>query len=305
MSLPVISQTNNYIYYYQQCVNAEVNVCRTNIDSAFHYYQQAFLSVDYPLTKDVYNATICSALLRKDSLMFEGIQICLSRGFRLVNFRKNMLVFGTYFSDNRWRQLEMREDSLINDCHLKLDTNYYSTLKLLDNREQETRHKIKEWNFWFPKSKNTKKKFAQVAEIDSLNRLIIDSLILLYGYPCEQNIGLARSSDFLMCWNPVSIYHYRDSVFIFKTLFNAMRQGQLSPRYYATKVDDLNFVHRKEPVYYTLFNPISILDEETIIINLRRNAIGLPTLEEEEIMRNYYRTTHNQYSIYLYIPFFK
>jgi hypothetical protein len=303
----MVSQNNiynyNYIYYYQQCVNAEVYFCKTNIDSALYYYQRAFSSVDYSLTKDIYNATICSALLQKDSLMFEWIQICVSRGYPLSNFRRNTVVFSSYFIDDKWSQLELWEDSIRNNCYLKINTNYRLTLKLLDNRDIEIRHKIKEWNFWFPKSKNTKKKFAQLSEIDSLNRLIIDSLIFLYGYPCEQNIGLATGS--LLSWFPISIYHYRDSLFIFKTLFNAMLQGKLSPRDYATKVDDLSFVEKKESIYYTFYNPAAIPCEEKIIINQRRIAIGLPTLEDEEMMRNYYRATHNQYGIYLYIPFFK
>ena len=296
------SHTSDYIAYYQQCTKAELNICSLNIDSAFIYYKKAFSIVNNPITADLYNATICAAILQKDSIMFEWMHSCLIKGVNISHFQNNLFVFEPYINDDRWQKTLNQRDSFTNIYISGIDTNYRNALKKLNYFDQQVRNKIKPWHFLFPNSKSFRKKYAQLNKMDSSNRLVIDSLILLRGYPCEQTIGIG---NWFGCEIPISIYHYRDSVFIFDVMFRALKEGKLSPRNYAQKIDDFKFVNQEESFYYILANPTYITLENKIIVNQRRNLIGLPTLEEEEMMRSYYRKTKNPYRFYMDIPFSK
>lgn len=87
---------NNYLQYFQAKANAELSICKYNYSDALNYYRKAFVLVDYPLVKELYNATICAAIKGEDSLMFNYLEICLKRGVSMNRFKKNELVFFKY-----------------------------------------------------------------------------------------------------------------------------------------------------------------------------------------------------------------
>lgn len=122
---------------------------------------------------------------------------------------------------------------------------------------------------------------------DSLNAIKIDSLIDLFGYPCEQIFGVKGNN--LSFSTPVSFFHRIDSFFVFNIQYKALMKGKINPEEYSRKVDYTNSRHKIDPVFYNVY--YSKLPTDYIIlrnIDNNRVAIGLQTLENEEVMRRFF-----------------
>jgi len=288
---------NNYIQYFQAKANAELSICKYNYSDALNYYKKAFVLVDYPLVKELYNATICAAIIEQDSLMFNYLEKCLKRGVSINCFKKNELVFFKYFTYKKWKELENSIDYFQKNNLANINKEYEIALKSIDEKDQYVR-RFSRFSLIFSRKKIKR----NLLRTDSINKIKIDSLIDLFGYPCEQILGVSGNN--LSCSTPVSFFHMIDSCFVFNTQYKALMEGKITPEDYSRKVDYTKSRHKIDPIFYNVY--YSKLPTDSIRlknIDNNRIAIGLQTLENEDVMRRYFYDTKNKYLFFIIIPF--
>ena len=293
------AQQNNYINYFQLCNEAEVSICKEDIETAVRCYQDAFQTVNYPLVKDLYNATICTAISKQDSLMFVCLELCLKRGVLLSVFEDNFLAFGVFLEDVRWHNLKSKQKIFQEEYKTSINLACKNTLQKMDELDQQARNSLKGYAFFSKKKKV--KVIENIQKTDSLISLQIDSLILLYGYPSEKQLGIGKG---LGKRNPIVFFHRTDSLFVYHTEYTALQHGCITPFYYSAKVD---YARTKEqsPYYWNMYYMTDLPSEKIDEVDNRRRAIGMPTIKEEEVMRQYFYKTKNMYKFQMAVYFRK
>lgn len=287
----------NYIPYYQKRIEAEVYFCQNKVQNALQSYQEAF-SIKPALAGDLYNASICAALLNQDSLMFLFVESCLESGVEMKIFTQNIAVFKKYFENPKWQEL-LEKSKIYYDNYLsKLNWEYINLLKSLTEKDQAVRKKIKPYMFNHRNLQISKKRIRNMIIVDSCNNIIIDSLINLYGYPNRENVGIhyqIKHPDFICLWHRV------DSLFV-DIVYNAMLNGDVLPESYAEKKE---YATRRF-LYGTMYTyKKKITQQEREFINKNRLQIGMKTIEEDEIVRKYFDETKYKYKFYCDFNFLK
>jgi hypothetical protein len=298
-------QGQGYLPYYQKITEAEIYCCKNDFQNALQSYKKAFDLVEKPLSKDLYNATICASLLTQDSLMFLYMEYCLKTSVPIEKFTKNTIVFAKYFQDLKWQELSEKSSLYYQNYLSKLNNEYIAALNSIDERDQAARKKIKPYMLYLKKrSLRINKLFHNWHVTDSCNRIIIDSLIEQYGYPNSESVGidkLALETNRFVC-----LWHYGDSSFVYNIQYSAMLNGYISPQHYAEKIEYV-MPRRDTLCYGTIYNNNiykyiynansgEMPQKSKELLNKNRAKIGMRTVEESIIILNFHKETGNKYN---------
>jgi hypothetical protein len=291
----VISQNINYIPYYHLVNRAKFVKCvDNNYDSAIVYYLQAFGMVDYILLEDLRNFTQCAALTKHDSLVYYAMDKCIIQTvyldaifhyfpYSLIDHYKNTEKGKEYYAIEQ-KNVEKYKEKYYNSPHKKI-------LDSLVISDQEVRNKAN-WFYWtFPNTKKARKLRERWHIIDSCNRLVIDKMIEKYDFPNERN---GCFNDYIFLKSGVVLTHYRDTNFLHNIEYKALIEGKLSPDCYARKAGQTTCGLKLPSWDYTYCYRKEMTTEEKEQVNKNRYEIGLPSVEEENLIIQCNRIEYQQ-----------
>jgi len=288
-----VGQKVNYIPYYHLVNRAKLVKCvNADCDSAIVYYLQAFEMVDYILREDLQYFTQCAAMLEKDSLVYSAMDRCIAQTIYLSAIFTSNSLFDKYKNTKKWNECYAIEQENIE----KYKEKYYNSphKKILDSlviSDQEVRNKAN-WFYWtFPNTKKARKLRERWHIIDSCNRLVVDKMIEKYDFPNERN---GCFNDYIFLKSGVVLTHYRDTNFLRNIEYKALTEGKLSPDCYARKAKQTAYVLKLPSLDYTYCYQKEMTAQEKEQVNKNRYEIGLPSIEEENLIIQCNRIKYQQ-----------
>jgi len=85
-----MAQIPSRLQNYNSLINqAEVAICDSNYSIAFEHYTKAFDLLEYPFAQDIYNASICSIMIRDFQSTLQLSQRLVLKGCELEFFYKS------------------------------------------------------------------------------------------------------------------------------------------------------------------------------------------------------------------------
>ena len=294
----VVAQ-QNYIPYYQTVAKAEVCVSQRRYDTAMSLYRNALSLVDYPHNKDIRNAYVCAAILNDTNFLFDTLSPYFGR--ISISALSKLPLFSKYDSLPKWNRAKVLSDSFLLINEQSINWEYVRLIDSICKEDQKPRRGR------LPSEIRNKKRRERANSywhfVDSSVAVTMDSLIMLYGYPCYQNV---RYKVFNFESYPVCLWHRLDSAFSV-TEYNALCQGKILPEYYArhrTYVLYGLYGNDKDAfekdIYCTHFMPFPSDSAKMMEINGNRHSIGLPSLQETAAIRKYMDSPDNPGFVFLY-----
>ena len=294
----VVAQ-QNYFPYYQTVAKAEVCVSQRRYDTAMSLYWNALSLVDYPHNKDIRNAYVCAAILNDTNFLFDTLSPYFGR--ISISALSKLPLFSKYDSLPKWNRAKVLSDSFLLINEQSINWEYVRLIDSLCKEDQKPRRGR------LPSEIRNKKRRERANSywhfVDSSVAVTMDSLILLYGYPCRQNTGYRFMNAYTY---PVCLWHRLDSAFSV-TEYNALCQGKILPEYYArhrTYVLYGLYGNDKDAfekdIYCTHFMPLPSDSAKMMEINGNRHSIGLPSLQETAAIRKYMDSPDNPGFVFLY-----
>ncbi len=168
--------------YYSNTNNAELSIVDSNYLKAINYYDSAFASKASPFAIDIYNAAVCAVLLNKNEKCYSLLTKIIDKGYKINNFQKKQ-VFNEFFKTEWGKNLLKYSENINIYYNLKLR----HTLDSLFYMDQLFRKKVgedKPYSFY----EDT------ITKTDISNTKFLNKLIVKYGFPSEDLIGLNDSS---------------------------------------------------------------------------------------------------------------
>ena len=262
----------NYIPYYQLKNKAEVAICQDKYEDALDYYKQAFRLVDFPLRKELINSLICALLVGDTAYIYDTLTLFSGRiGLGRILNKPYML---PYLETKSWQQFAQQAEINKSIEDESINKEYIRILDSLDKEDQKPR----KWIIVKPIRKR------KIAFVDSLNYIAIKQLIAKWDYPNERNTGYKHIQISPMC-----IWHNTDTTFV-NYEYQMMTQGKMTPELYVRKyiytINSGRNKHLNLEDKYHLFTYKNLTTEELKKVNQNRSAIGYPTTEEWDIIRN-------------------
>ena len=290
LPLTVVAQ-QNYIPYYQTVAKAEVCVSQRRYDTAMSLYKSALPSVEYPHNKDIRNAYVCAAILNDTNFLFDTLSPYFGR-ISVSAFSK-LPLFSKYDSLPKWNRVKVLSDSVLLISEQSINWEYVRLIDSLCKEDQKPRNKRLPWKIHNVRKREEAYRYWRF--IDSSVAATMDSLILLYGYPCMQNTGYRFRNGYSY---PVCLWHRGDTLFA-KTEYEALCQGKISPENYARHISyiimasNADSLIKKKDVFCTNYMPYPEDSANKMRIDSNRRRIGLPSLDEAQAMREYLRSNEN------------
>jgi hypothetical protein len=279
------SQVNYCNNYFPIINSAELNLIEGKYEESLNYYLEAIKSCspNNAFAKDIYNASVCAVKSKKHDIAFILIDSLIAKGIKkpFILFCKS---YDELHSDRRWNDLILNYDTKYNTYMKYKNIEYKRLLLGIEFSDQEFR----------------KKKEAYVLYRDTINKIdinntqILNTLLLKYGFPSENIIGI--EDPFLVNIPGYLIFHHQyqkmskgihnyDYTDILK---NAIKRGELEPHRFAywTAQYDRNFLGGWGIVKAIISDQESVIlndkfsEEDKKMINERRLNYGLETLED-------------------------
>lgn len=191
--------------YFELINLAEISYLKNEYSESSDYYKKAFLLNCIHFNKDLYNSAVVSVILQEPSEAKKHISELISKGASISFLKKN-----EFFNKNiDFTSFKNTESAHENNLH-----------KIINNAlqaDQDSRQ--------FGCDDNC-------IRIDSINYMLLDSVIAKYNFPSESDLGINDSITFL---TPIHflIWHqrgYGDKLSILKTqLRTAAESGKIHP----------------------------------------------------------------------------
>lgn len=169
--------SQNYIQYNSLICEAENGIVESNYRKGLEKYLGAFKIVKIPFAVDYYNAALCAAKLKNDSIALILIEKLLEKGIALRKLKSKS--FKYLYKTNSWNVLKTKEKKYKKELLLKQNIELREKLEKLLHNDQKIRTK----KYGYPMSDT-------IASVDSLNMIEMKIILDKYGYPDENLIGI-------------------------------------------------------------------------------------------------------------------
>lgn len=282
--------------YYQKTTRAELAIIYNYLDSAAHYYQQAF-NLKYPNGRDLYNAALV-AYYRKDSALAITY-------FHTLAYKG---LYKTFFKDSvshpeLYHSIMRDYDSLFHAGNSNERTKALNKFWVkIHKRDQRSRLLMAQTD----QSDTTKMKrlYDQMVKDDSINMVEIKAYIETNGFPSFEQSGFHQlgSPDGFSALD-LALWHWRPRATpIDNLILKAIKDGNFPPEEWAS------IVMARDDKYQTQFfkSGNQLLQADTQTIDKLRNEIYLPKLSDYQkiytIATLLYEGQATEYNPNLYNP---
>lgn len=243
--------------YYSYTNKAEIAITDSAYVQAAMYYQCAFKLKTDPFGRDLFNAMVCNALAKNNSIAYLYGKRLLKNGYSIKALKSKTSLLA-FFKSSDGIQLENESSSFSKSSQQKIFWMQFDSIAKTDQK-----FRIIEPNYHVGVYLDT------IDKIDSSNVVFLKQFIKKYGFPGEKLIGL---NDTDLARHPYSIillhqaYGARRGQMhnFYKTLEAAMHEGILDSRY-ATYMMDVcngtdNFGNQAARFYYYAYDSIGTPD---------------------------------------------
>lgn len=268
------SRCQEYVYYFNNCNEADKAYYYKNYDSALLYYENAFAHRNYVHNKYLVKASYCSSKLHQ----FDKTNLYLKKAF-LQGVKSSLLkqkVFRKFRATKYYTNLidsigifEVCSERIINQHYREMvDSLFFIDQNIVRGNYRDTiKCKI-------PASGIQ----DYLQELDSLNFVMLLNLIEQYGYPSEKLIG-EKSYENASILLLHSIRKPWNSKYL-ELMRNALYHGECLPVDYAWTVDQsCEILKIPMQFYYGERNPNKLSKDQKIIIDNERKKFGIKPLE--------------------------
>lgn len=270
----------NYIYdYYPFMIKGEIFYERGELNKAYNSYHKAFCKCTPRNTKGYYEIDKMARICAKKGLIDEAIsmiELQIKNGFTIKKYSEDIL-FELIFKSPQGVELLNKYDVLRQDYLNGINKELVNRLILMSQKDQQYRG-----------MGLYQKKREEQELIDAENEKYIFNIFENYGYP-EEHITRYSHSEIIRL--ETILLHTNDSIrnaYFLPKLKEFVHAGKCDPKIYAKVADQLllyNGLPQKYGTYTTKSGALSNfanLEE----LNKSRISIGLPTLEDKEIIHH-------------------
>jgi hypothetical protein len=193
----VLGQSLKDRNYYAHINKAELYVIDSNYSKAIVCYDSAFKEKEFPFAKDRYNAAVCAALLKKNEKCYLELKFVIDKGFGVDNLQTKE-VFRTFFKTvygNRLISYSQTTPKIyLPRYRKKLDSLFYTDQFF---RKKEGKYAVY---------------LDTIKKIDQSNVNILNALLLQFGFPSEELIGVPDDSFIPITYRSVIIHQQNGSL---------------------------------------------------------------------------------------------
>lgn len=251
------AQEQNYLKTYFPHINsAELAIIEDNYYQALKSFEKAFENTKDGHLKDYFNAAVCATYLGDANLTYKFLEKVGGKGLSL-DFVKNEVAFKAIQRDPDWRNFELKYLEAKRQFEKSQNQKLKEVLRILKSRTD-----------WFElKSVETFADTLRLLQNDNAYRL--DSLIGLYGFPGENEIGIGDKGY------PVITYPFYDIIksqtpneqFInfSNHIITGVRQGRLTPQMASYLLRFIN----DDDIYFSRFVYQIKLDESISNLDMK------------------------------------
>ena len=267
---------NSYNYFSS---TAELKITQDSFGKALNLYKEAFTLVRKPLKRDLYNAAVCSAILKDTDFCYFTTKQLLLKGLRCKDFQRNK-IFKVFRKSLKWKLLLIQEDSFRSIYERGLNKVVIKEIADMDRRDQEVR-----WHY--PRLRKIQKDTLRI--IDSINCNKFLKICSLSGFPSEELIGYQNIELY-----KISLHHFSYYKELFPLIFHVLcdaYNNHLIPSSLITYLVDMNArVQSKTIVYGNIayyayrrkeYSPLFAENPKILeCINGKRKAMGCLSFQE-------------------------
>ncbi|WP_146140098.1 hypothetical protein [Cecembia rubra] len=270
-----IDETKDYLQYHKQIIEAEKLIGEENFKAALSQYENVFDTYEFVFLRDYQVAAQLALFLNDKQKALHYVKEGISAGWELKAIKKNKYL-SQLNNEPEWKSIVNDYDSLRKVHNESLNQPIRNKAKKMFSKDQR-----KAFGALLKIGDKAQQKYAERKFAPHSERQVFELIEILEsaGYPGEKLIGNRYwISTILSHHNSISTeYVKKDTLYTFlkPRLFEALRNGQMSPYEYAT-IDDWHRTvvsDRKEPGYGFLIAPtktsLSVTNELRQIIGLR------------------------------------
>ncbi len=258
--------TDYYPYVYKGLIEYE----RKNDEKAYFFLNKAFKACPAKNTKSIYEMEIMakvSAKLGYNEVCYDMLVKQLGNGFKLSKYT-NDSTYSKFFSKKLGLKLLDKSNEIMSDYLSSIDTALYFQLLEMNRIDQQNRGT------------------EDQKPLDSINEMKLIDIFESNRYPKESLLRY-KPNGFVNIHT--ILLHTRDSMrinYFLPKIKELVREGRCDPYVYATLYDQYYLYNGMPQIYGTYKNRNHELSEHIELdeINENRLAIGLPTLEDEQII---------------------
>ena len=168
--------------YYSLIRKAETKIIENNLDSSLFFYNEAFVTYNFPFAKDIYAASCVAHYANDTSTLYKYIDLLLKKGMSVkfelryfINLRPNDKKILKYFNDAEYysKQYKKSIDTTIGRFFLELDKQ--NQIKIFDCDK----------NY-----KNYSERLGYIYRTDSIHIFKFIELCKKYGITSERKLGI-------------------------------------------------------------------------------------------------------------------
>lgn len=280
-SFCAVAQMTPKLQNYNSLINkAEVAICDSNYSAAFEHYREAFDLLEYPFAQDIYNASICSIMMRDFQNTLQLSKRLVLKGCELSFFHKS--IYKEFREDKKMWNLFTKNYSILRKEFLKkYNKDLAFSLKKMVEADQ---------NYYCEAPKQlTNNTFSDsLFKNDSyLAKSIID-IFKKYSYPTEELIGvniIDTNIVFFPTFNVLIRHNYQKKRFDFTSyLEEAVYSGKLKPElfcnWYSFQKGGVGYGEQGLVEQFNCNFYLSKLSGIKEKININRISMSLPPIDD-------------------------
>lgn len=278
----------NPIRYNQLINQAELCIIDSNYSEALNYYQHAFEEIEYPFTRDYYNALLCATYTKKYDLAFDYMYKLVNKGIEYEKFDSNIYL-QPLKNNERWplfkNYYDENHQKIIAGFNLELKTELDS-MHVRDQRSNKARYKDPSIRYKFDSTI-----YANIVRMKEIFEI--------YGFPTEEDLGVKNFNGYQF-EGQIIIKHYfqicdtynkTDTLNLLPILENACKNGKISTHFFLANLGDLKLNKYASNVIYLIDTNIILLNIDTnslMLINANRAKLGIGTVAETQKKVTFY-----------------
>ncbi len=219
----------DYTKVYHPVINeAELLVVDREYEKALDTYRQAFAAVPSPFARDYYNAAICALELQDRKRTFNYLEELVQKGVSL-EYLERQPVLDSLRNTKHWQKFAKKYPKRRDKYEQKLNKELRADLDELYARDQYFRQAKGGWRVHGD----------TITKIEAANTKLLLGWIEEYGYPGEDQIGLADTLELLPRFTVVIERQTkaRKGHDFKEVLTQAVQQGRLAPQAAAYLLD--------------------------------------------------------------------
>lgn len=219
----------DYTQVYHPVINeAELLVVDRDYQQALNTYKKAFAAVPSPFSRDYYNAAICALELQDRKQTFNYLEELVQKGVGL-EYLEQQPVLDSLRSTKHWKKFAKKYPKRREKYEQKLNKELRADLDELYARDQYFRQAEGGWRVHGD----------TIRKIEDANTKLLLGWVEEYGYPGEDQIGLADTLELLPRFTVVIERQTkaRKGHDFTEVLTEAVQQGHIAPQAAAYLLD--------------------------------------------------------------------